>query len=100
MPASFTAILQSAAGEYGDPAAKIYHQKESENCLGALLQNLRVSLRGVGSVGATADIPGIERIKTNEESFGRLKNDRNFRAQARLISEWVDEAVKLIKFRS
>ncbi len=94
------AILQSAAGEYGDPAAKIYHQKESENCLGALLQNLRVALRGVGSVGNAGDIPAIERIKENEESFGRLKNDRNFRAQARMIGEWVTEAVKLIKFRS
>ncbi len=94
------AILQSAAGEYGDPAAKVYHQKESENCLGALLQNLRVSLRGLGSVGNSADIPAIERIKENEESFGRLKNERNFRAQARMISEWVNEAVKLIKFRS
>jgi hypothetical protein len=94
------AILQSAAGEYGDPAAKIYHQKESGNCLGALLQNLRVALRGVGSVGTLADVPQLERIKTNEESFGRLKNDRNFRAQARLLTEWVDEAIKLIKFRS
>jgi hypothetical protein len=94
------AILQSAAGEYGDPAAKIYHQKESENCLGALLQNLRVALRGVGSVGNTEDIPAIERIKENEESFGRLKNDRNFRAQTRMISEWVNEAIKLIKFRA
>jgi hypothetical protein len=94
------AILQSAAGEYGDPAAKVYHQKESENCLGALLQNLRVSLRGVGSVGGADDIPAIEHIKENEESFGRLKNDRNFRAQTRLIGEWVNEAVKLIKFRA
>lgn len=94
------AILQSAAGEYGDPAAKVYHQKESENCLGALLQNLRVSLRGVGSVGSMADIAAIERIKENEESFSRLKNDRSFRAQARMITEWVNEAVKLIKFRT
>lgn len=94
------AILQSAAGEYGDPAAKIYHQKESGNCLGALLQNLRVALRGVGSVGTLADVPQLERIKTSEESFGRLKNDRNFRAQARMLTEWVDEAIKLIKFRS
>ena len=93
------AILRSAANEYGDPTAEIYHQKESENFLGPLMQNLRVTIRGVGSVGTTADIPALETIKTREEDFRRLKNDRNHRTQARLITEWVDEAVKIIKFR-
>ncbi|MDA8137550.1 MAG: hypothetical protein M0036_02750 [Desulfobacteraceae bacterium] len=92
-------ILRSAAHEYSDPSAAIYSQKESENCLGALLQNLRVTLRGVGSVGSVSDVPLLEKARANEESFGRLKNDRHFRAQARLITEWVEEAVKLIKFR-
>jgi len=94
------AILKSAAAEYGDPAAEIFHQKESQNCLGALMQNLRVALRGIGSIGGMAEIAVLERIKASEENFGRLKNDRHHRAQARLISEWVEEAVKLIKFRA
>jgi hypothetical protein len=93
-------ILTSAASEYGDPTAEIYHQKKSENCLGALLQNLRVALRGIGSIGGMGDIPMLERIRASEETFGRLKNDRQYRAQARLITEWVDEAVKLIKFKA
>lgn len=93
-------ILTSAACEYGDPTAEIYHQKKSDNHLGALLQNLRVALRGIGSIGGMADIPMLERIKASEETFGRLKNDRKYRAQCRLITEWVDEAVKLIKFKA
>lgn len=92
-------ILRSAAAEYGDPDEKIYHLKESGNCLGALLQNMRVALRGVGSLGTMEDVPLLEKVRRTEETFGRLKNDRHYRAQARLITEWVDEAVKLIKFR-
>jgi hypothetical protein len=92
-------ILQSAVAEYGDPGADLYHSKESENCLGPLLQNLRVTLRGLGSIGGMADISLLENVKTHEETFGRLKNDRHYRAQVRLLTEWVDEAIKLIKFR-
>jgi hypothetical protein len=93
-------VLNSAAAEYGDPGAAIYRQKESENHLSPLMQNLRVAIRGVGSVCSRAELPMLERIRANEENFGRLKNDRHFRAQARMISEWVAEAVKLIKFRA
>ena len=59
----------------------------------------------LGEVVALATLSGtqiilIESIKTQEETFGRLKNDRQYRAQVRLITDWVDEAVKLIKYRS
>ena len=67
--------------------------------MGLLLQNLRVAVRGVGCAGGMGDVPALERIKSHEETFLRLKKDRNHRAQARLITEWVDEAVKIIKFR-
>jgi len=92
-------VLRSAVGEYGSPEASIFHQKQSENFLGGLMQNLRVALRGLGSVGASDDISALERVRTQEETFLRLKNDRQYRSQARMITEWVDEAVKFIKFR-
>lgn len=94
------AILRSAVNEYGVPGAKIYHLKESEKFMGGLLQNLRVVLRGVGSIGSMNDVPMLEQVKERNEDFQRLKNDRQFRSQARLISEWADEAVKIIKFRT
>ena len=92
------AILRSAVSEYGDPAAKIYHLKESDKLLGGLLQNLRVVLRGLGSTGAFQDIDLLISIKSHNEDFQRLKNDRQFRAQARQVAEWADEAIKIIKF--
>jgi len=94
------AILRSAVAEYGDPTESIYQSKHTAGCVGALLQNLRVSLRGVGSVGNMSDVNMLEYIKTQEEAFGRLKNERQNRTQARRISEWVEEAVKMIKFRA
>jgi hypothetical protein len=92
-------ILRSAVNEYGNPDAEIYNLKESENYMGGLLQNLRVALRGLGSVGSSSDIGIIEHVRTQDETFQRLKKDRQHRAQARRITEWADEAVKIIKFR-
>jgi hypothetical protein len=42
----------------------------------------------------------LEAIQHHNEDFQRLKNDRQFRSQAKLVTEWADEAIKLIKFRS
>jgi len=94
------AILRSASYEYGDPQAELYHHQESEKFMGALLQNLRVVLRGVGTIGTMGDAPALEAIKKYEEDFQRLKKDPHYRAQARMITEWVEEAVKIIKFRA
>ena len=60
-------ILRSAVNEYGDPGAEIYHFKESDKFMGALLQNLRVVLRGLGSVGASQDLARLEAVKTHNE---------------------------------
>ena len=94
------AILRSAVHEYGDPRADIYHRKMSGDLIGAMLQNLRVALRGVGTVGKRGDIALLENVKRHNEDFQRLKIDRQFRSQAKMVTEWADEAIKLIKFRS
>ncbi len=94
------AILRSAVREYGDPTAEIYHQKGSADLSGGLLQNLRVALRGVGTVGSGNDIGMLETIQQRNEDFQRLKNDRQFRSQAKLVTDWAAEAIKIIRFRS
>ena len=68
--------------------------------MGGLMQNLRVSLRGLGTVGSMGDVASLEAVKQHNEDFQRLKNDRQFRAQARLVTEWADEAIKIIKFNA
>jgi hypothetical protein len=94
------AILRSAVHEYGDPQSDIYHKQFSAELMGGLLQNLRVALRGVGTIGNWTDIALLEAVQQHNEDFQRLKNDRQFRSQAKMVTEWADEAIKLIKFRS
>ncbi len=94
------AILRSAVREYGEPQSDIYHYKESATHMGGILQNLRVALRGVGTVGTLNDIAILEAVKKRNEDFQRLKNDRQFRTQAKLVTDWADEAIKIVKFRT
>ena len=93
-------VLRSAVNEYGSPESDLYFLKESDRFMSQLMQNLRICIRGLASIGSMESIPLIEAVKTREEVFQRLKKTKAHRDQSRLISEWVDEAVKIIKFRS
>lgn len=94
------AILRSAVHEYGNPKSAVYFHKQSGDLISGILQNLRVALRGVGTVGSMQDIGMLEGVKEYNEDFQRLKNDRVFRAQAKKVTDWADEAIKFIKFRA
>jgi hypothetical protein len=94
------AILRSAVYEYGNPRSAVYHHKQSGDLISGILQNLRVALRGVGTVGSMQDIALLEGVKQYNEDFQRLKNDRMFRALAKKVTDWADEAIKIIKFRA
>jgi hypothetical protein len=93
-------ILRSALNEYGSPESDLYFLKESDRFMSHLLQNLRIAIRGLANIGSMESIPSLEAVKSREEVFQRLKKDKAHRDQTRLITEWVDEAVKLIKFRA
>jgi hypothetical protein len=93
-------VLRSAVTEYGSPESDLYFLKESDRLMSHLLQNLRITIRGMANIGNMDNIPTLDAVKTREEIFQRLKKTKAHRDQSRLISEWVDEAVKIIKFRS
>jgi hypothetical protein len=93
-------VLRSAVNEYGSPESDLYFLKESDRFLSHLMQNLRIAIRGLANIGTMESIPLLETIKSREEVFQRLKKTKAHREQSRMISEWVDEAVKIIKFRS
>jgi hypothetical protein len=93
-------VLRSAVTEYGSPESDLYFLKESDRLMPHLLQNLRIAIRGLANIGNMDHIPPLEAVKTREEVFQRLKKTKAHRDQSRLISEWVDEAVKIIKFRA
>ena len=93
-------VLRSAVTEYGSPESDLYFLKESDRLMSNLLQNLRIAIRGLANIGNMDNIPMLDAVKSREEIFQRLKKTKTHRDQSRLISEWVDEAVKIIKFRS
>ncbi|MCP4745998.1 MAG: hypothetical protein GY874_07630 [Desulfobacteraceae bacterium] len=93
------AIIRSAVNEYGDPGAGIYYLDKSQNLMGGLIQNLMIGIRALGALGTISDVALLERIKEQEENFQRIKKDPLHRAQTRKISQWTDEAIKIIKFR-
>ena len=93
-------VLRSAVTEYGNPESDLYFLKESQRFISHLLQNLRIAIRGLATLGGMESLPLLESVKAREEVFQRLHKSKAHREQSRLISEWVDEAVKLIKFRS
>lgn len=93
-------VLRSAVNEYGSPESDLYFLKKSDSCLSGLLQNLRITIRGLANFGGMEAIPALEGVKTREAVFARLKKTKAHQDQVRLISEWVDEAVKIIRFRS
>jgi hypothetical protein len=93
-------VLRSAVNEYGSPESDLYFLKESDRFMSNLMQNLRICIRGLANIGSMESIALLEAVKTREEVFQRLKKTKAHRDQSRLISEWVDEAVKIIKFRA
>ena len=94
------AIMRSAVNEYGSPESDLYFLNESQRFMSQLIQNLRIALRGLANIGKMESIPALEAVKSREEVFARLKKTKSHQNQCRLISEWVDEAVKIIKLRS
>jgi hypothetical protein len=71
-------ILLSAAKEYGDPDSMIYHGKQSQNYIGALLKNLRIVIRGLGKVGGSEDLSALDEIVGNGDRLSAIgKTDRN-----------------------
>ncbi len=94
------AIMRSAVNEYGSPESDIYFLNESQRFMSQLIQNLRIAVRGLANIGKMENIPALEAVKNREEVFARLKKTKAHQDQCGLISEWVDEAVKIIKLRS
>ena len=93
-------VLRSAVNEYGNPESDLYFLKESDRFISHLMQNLRIAIRGLANIGSVDSIPLLETVKSREDVFKRLKKTNAHREQSRMITEWVDEAVKIIKFHS
>jgi hypothetical protein len=89
-------IILSAVKEYGDPKSIIYHGRESKKNIGALLQNLRIAIRGLGRVGGLDDLPVLDEVKGNEKRLAALGKSRSNKILVSRIMDRIEESTQLI----
>ncbi len=92
-------LLRSAVTEYGNPKAEIYSSMKTPIHLSAILQNLRVIIRGIGCIGGIDDIHGLHEVKKNKNKFMDIVIARQHKNHVKMIGEWIDEAVDSIRSR-
>jgi hypothetical protein len=89
------AIMRIAMDEYGDPNAEIYHLTNSSRNMPALLQRLRVVIRGFGRVGKEKDLSLLLELKNRESEF--LALGKGMENILQRIMELVDLSVRQIQ---
>jgi len=85
-------IIRSALQEYGNPQADIYHLNQSPDYLPVLLQNLRVVIRGLGRVGASADLATLNEIRSKSEAFMGLGKGSKHKDAITNIMQWIEKS--------
>ena len=91
------AVMRIALKQYGDPDAEIYHLSNSAKHMAALLQHLRVVIRGFGRVGCLEDLPLFQRVKKRELDFAAL-NEKTITTIPRIM-ELIDLSIQKIQQR-
>ncbi len=85
-------IIRSAMQAYGNPQSEIYHLNQSADYLPVLLQNLRVIIRGLGRVGASADLATLNEIRTKNEAFLHLGKGPKHKDAIKNMMQWVEKS--------
>jgi len=93
---SARSIVLSAVKEYGDPESMIYHGKESQKNIVALLQNLRIVIRGLGRIGKLEDLPVLDIVKENKNRLADLEESNRNKVLIERIMEWIEDTSQKI----
>ena len=93
-------ILASAIKEYGQSGSTVFHLKNSKENLPDIMQLLKVAVRGMGRIGNTEDLPGLDNVKARGEELMRLGNSMYHEDLINQILEWVDKSKQSIFART
>lgn len=85
-------VLTSAIQEYGNPQSEMYRLKQSQTYLHAVLQNLRVVIRGLGRVGRSVDLAALNEIRTQSQAFIQLGQGSKHKEAIINIMQWVEKS--------
>ncbi|UCD32260.1 MAG: hypothetical protein JSV38_16160 [Desulfobacterales bacterium] len=89
-------IVLSAVKDYGDPESMIYHGRESKKNIGALLQNLRIAIRGLGRIGRLDDLSVFDEVKGNEKRLAALGKSSSCKRLVSQIMDRIEESTQQI----
>jgi len=85
-------IVYGAVKEYGNPDAEIYHLAKSSQAMKALIQLLRVAVRGLGRFYEPEDVVLLKEVRAAEEDFYALTKREADRYAIAGVMKWVGKA--------
>ena len=86
-------VIRNALKEYGNPGSKIYMLRDSPQHMTAILQNLKVLIRGMERIGEKEDLFILDKVKGSEDRFMSLGKGPRHEAVVRRIIKWVDKSI-------
>jgi len=90
------AVIRDAVKSYGDPESDIYNGNGDYSHITAVLQQLKILVRGLGRIGEKEDIPVLEDLKKKEQGFMRFSQDPFNQEMIQRIMKWAGDSVKNI----
>jgi len=93
-------VMRSALNDYGNPASRIYHLKESRAQMEPLLSHLAAVIRGWGRLGRKSDMPLLDEVKNRQDQFMDLHPDTRFQALVTHVMRLIDASMAAINSRN
>ncbi|MBW1846743.1 MAG: hypothetical protein JRJ27_06290, partial [Deltaproteobacteria bacterium] len=90
------AVIRDAVKSYGDPESDIYKVNGDYSHITAVLQHLKILVRGLGRIGEKEDIPVFEDLRKKKQEFMQFGQDPFNQEMIQRIMKWADDSVKSI----
>jgi len=89
-------VVISALKDYSDPDSPLYGGTHSIQYVNVLLQNLRITVRGLGRVGGVEDLHYLDTLLRNEDRLSTLGNSATTEKLVSRIIDWAEGSRKAI----
>jgi len=84
-------VVISALNDYSDPDSPIYKSTHSPQYVNVLLQNLRITVRGLARLGGVEDLNYLDTLLRNGERLSALGNSATTEKLINRIIDWAEE---------
>jgi hypothetical protein len=74
----------------------VYHKKQSNKNIGALLKILRIAIRGLGRIGGSGDLSALDEIYGNEDRLAAIEKTKRNKLRVNQIMGLIEESKQQI----